>query len=57
MMAAIARDDSVEPRMESSADKRFWDMADRETSVVDETRNPADAKKDADVMVECKTAN
>lgn len=57
IIAAIARDDSVEPRIESSVDKRFCETADKEETVAEETRKEAEAKNEAEVIVECKTAS
>jgi len=57
MIAAMAREDSVDPSMASSVDKRLWEKAATEDNVTEERWKLAEAKKDADVMVECKAAN
>lgn len=51
MIAAIARDDSEEPRMASRVDRRAWDRWETDESVVDDKWNDAAAKNDADVTV------
>ena len=54
MIDAIARDDSVEPSMESSACRRCKDKSDAEDSVADEKWKLVDAAKEIEVRVECR---
>lgn len=51
MMAAMARDDSVDPSIASSVDKRACETWATDASVVDEKWNEAAAKNDAEVTV------
>jgi hypothetical protein len=57
IIAAIALDDSVDPRMASSVDKRACERLATEAKVVDEKWNVAAAKNEAEVTVECRVAN
>jgi hypothetical protein len=57
IMAAIALDDSVDPRMASRVDKRACEKFATEASVVDEKWKEAAAKNDAEVTVVCRSAN
>lgn len=57
MIAAIALDDSVDPRMASSVDKRACEKLATDASVVDEKWKEAAAKNDAEVTVVCRVAN
>jgi hypothetical protein len=57
MIAAMARDDSVEPNIASNVYKRFWDKFDNEESATSDRWKPAAAKNEVDVTVECKAAN
>lgn len=56
-MAAMALDDSVEPRIASRVDKRACEKLATDANVVDEKWKVAAAKKDAEVTVVCKVAN
>jgi hypothetical protein len=51
MIAAIALEDSVDPRTASSAERRCWDSAAADEMVEDDIRKPVDAMRDADVIV------
>jgi hypothetical protein len=57
IMAAMALDDSVEPRMASNVDKSACERLATEAKVVDEKWNVAAAKNEAEVTVECNVAN
>lgn len=57
MNAAIAREDSEEPSVASSVERRFWEKVEKEDSVAEEKWKPADAKKEAEVIVECNAAS
>lgn len=57
IIAAMARDDSVEPRIASNVDKRACEKFATEASVVEEKWNVAAAKKEAEVTVVCRVAN
>lgn len=57
MMAAIALDDSVDPRIASRVDKRACDALATDARVVDEKWNVAAAKNDAEVTVVCKVSS
>lgn len=57
MIAAIALDDSVEPRIASRVDSNACDRWDIEDNVVDEKWNDAAAKNDAEVTVVWSVAN
>lgn len=57
MIAAIALDDSVEPSIASRVDNRAWDICATDDRVVDERRNVAAAKNDAEVTVVCRVAS
>jgi hypothetical protein len=57
MMAAMALDDSVDPKIASKVDKSAWERFAMEDNVVDEKWNVAAAKKDAEVTVVCSVAN
>jgi hypothetical protein len=51
MMAAMAREDSVDPKIASKVDSSACDKLATDDNVVDETWNEAAAKKDAEVTV------
>lgn len=57
MMAAMARDDSVEPRIASNVERRACEKFATDASVVEEKWKVAAAKKEAEVTVVCKVAN
>jgi hypothetical protein len=57
IMAAMALDDSVEPRIASRVDRRACEKLATDASVVDEKWKVAAAKNDAEVTVVCKVAN
>lgn len=57
IMAAMALDDSVDPRIASRVDKRACDTLATDASVVDEKWNVAAAKNDAEVTVVCSVSN
>jgi hypothetical protein len=57
MIAAIALEDSVEPRIASSVDRRAWDIFEADVRVVEERWNVAAAKNDAEVTVVCSAAS
>jgi hypothetical protein len=57
IMAAMARDDSVEPRIASNVDRRAWEKFATDASVVEEKWNVAAAKNEAEVTVVCNVAN
>lgn len=50
MIAAIALEDSVDPRTASSAERRCWDNIETEKSVSEETRKPVEAINEVDVI-------
>jgi hypothetical protein len=55
--AAIAREDSEEPRVASSVARRLWEKPEIDDRVAEERWKPAEAKKEAEVMVECSVAS
>lgn len=56
-MAAIALEDSVNPRIASRVDKSACEKLAIDERVVDERWNVAAAKNDAEVTVVCRVAN
>jgi hypothetical protein len=57
MMAAMALDDSVDPKIASKVDNSACERLEIEDNVVDEKWNVAAAKKDAEVTVVCNVAS
>jgi hypothetical protein len=57
IIAAMALDDSVDPRIASRVDSRACEKFATDASVVDEKWKEAAAKNEAEVTVVCRVAN